>query len=153
MAGDDLGDGYGYQERRGKGWKQREAIQDDLYQDEVVKPMSEQAINPKTYTRCKSCGHEMLFSSRQIGTGYCHSCGHAMLPYEIKRRERAEAELEKRKKREWISVKDELPPIAAWSEQTGIHPKTIQNRLSRYGWTVEQALTLPLRRGKKPCNA
>lgn len=29
MSSDDRGDGYGYQERRGKGWKQREEEADD----------------------------------------------------------------------------------------------------------------------------
>lgn len=25
---------------------------------------------------CKACGAELLFSAREIGTGYCHCCGH-----------------------------------------------------------------------------
>ena len=41
-------------------------------------------------------------------------------------------------------------PLAAWAEQYGLHPKTLNNRIYRYGWTVEQALSLPLRQGKKP---
>jgi hypothetical protein len=37
MAGDDLGDGYGYQERRGKGWKERERERDDMPDEEPVR--------------------------------------------------------------------------------------------------------------------
>ena len=40
--------------------------------------------------------------------------------------------------------------LAAWAEQYGLHQKTLNNRIYRYGWTVEQALSLPLRQGKKP---
>jgi hypothetical protein len=41
-------------------------------------------------------------------------------------------------------------PLAAWAEEAGLHPKTVSTRIDKYGWTLSQALTLPLRRGKKP---
>jgi len=52
----------------------------------------------------------------------------------------------------WNSVVEhngEILCIAEWSERTGLAANTIVYRLRR-GWSVEQALTLPLRRGKKP---
>lgn len=39
--------------------------------------------------------------------------------------------------------------IPEWSELTGITPSTLYSRLTRYGWTVEKALTTPARRHKQ----
>ncbi len=39
--------------------------------------------------------------------------------------------------------------IAEWSDQTGIHRRTLLNRISRNGWTVERALTTPETGGKQ----
>lgn len=42
--------------------------------------------------------------------------------------------------------------MTAWAERTGLAPKTIQSRIDQYGWSIEQALSLALRKGRKPLN-
>jgi hypothetical protein len=45
-------------------------------------------------------------------------------------------------------------PLAAWAEEMGLAPSTLHYRLSpRGGLTMEQALTLPRRQGKRPHQA
>ena len=39
--------------------------------------------------------------------------------------------------------------IAEWGAITGILPATIQHRISRDGWSVEDALTVPPKRGNR----
>lgn len=38
--------------------------------------------------------------------------------------------------------------IADWEEETGIHRALIQQRIDRLGWSVEKALSTPVRKGK-----
>ena len=49
-----------------------------------------------------------------------------------------------------VTFREITKPLAAWAEQFGLRWRTLHNRIYRYDWTVEQALTLPLQRGKKP---
>lgn len=50
----------------------------------------------------------------------------------------------------FITYAGERLTVSEWSRKTGIHTATITNRLDRYGWTVERALTTkPLTR-KEP---
>lgn len=37
--------------------------------------------------------------------------------------------------------------LSEWSEITGIRQDTLRNRIIRHGWSPEQALTTPVRRG------
>lgn len=46
--------------------------------ESVERPVSE---SPED--NCKDCGSRMLFSSRQVGDGYCHRCGHMRLAIEV----------------------------------------------------------------------
>lgn len=38
--------------------------------------------------------------------------------------------------------------FSEWAETTGIHPRTIKNRIDSYGWTPERTLTTPVCRHK-----
>lgn len=39
--------------------------------------------------------------------------------------------------------------LAEWGDATGILPATIQHRIARDGWSVEDALTIPPKKGNK----
>lgn len=41
--------------------------------------------------------------------------------------------------------------LTAWADEIGINPITLQSRLSRGNWTVEDALSTPVRTRKKKC--
>jgi hypothetical protein len=43
----------------------------------------------------------------------------------------------------WIEYQGEKLTLTEWSTRTGLHHTTIKNRLDRYGWSVEKALTTP----------
>ena len=47
----------------------------------------------------------------------------------------------------WIAYGEERLTLAQWAGRTGLRPETIAARLKK-GWTIEQALTTPLRRQK-----
>lgn len=40
--------------------------------------------------------------------------------------------------------------LAQWSEELGFLPHVLYNRLDKYGWTIERALTTPLRKIARP---
>ena len=44
-----------------------------------------------------------------------------------------------------LTFRGETMCIAAWAERIGLPRKTLEKRLNHHGFTVEQALTLPLR--------
>lgn len=43
-----------------------------------------------------------------------------------------------------ITFNGETKSIRQWAQQTGINENTIRLRISKSGWTIEEALTLPL---------
>lgn len=47
-----------------------------------------------------------------------------------------------------IAFRGQIKPLMEWSEVTGIHRKTIENRIL-LGWDIEKALTRPARRLSK----
>jgi len=49
-----------------------------------------------------------------------------------------------------LEFNGERRTIAEWSEKLGMPYTTIHERIRRYGWTTEQALTLKAQKGKKP---
>lgn len=54
-----------------------------------------------------------------------------------------------RKNNHRLTYNGETLTIAEWGERTGILPSTIQHRVSRDGWSVEQALTTAPRKGNR----
>lgn len=49
-----------------------------------------------------------------------------------------------------LEFRGERHTISQWSEIVGLPRKTIEKRLSSYGWTVDDALTTPVDAWKKP---
>jgi hypothetical protein len=45
----------------------------------------------------------------------------------------------------WITHQGETLSRAGWSRKTGINRATLRSRLDRLGWTIERALTTPVR--------
>lgn len=60
----------------------------------------------------------------------------------------ATAEEQQRNKRNnrLITFNGETLTLVEWSERTGINRCTITNRIDKYGWSVEDALTIPPRK-------
>jgi hypothetical protein len=51
----------------------------------------------------------------------------------------------------WIAFDGKTLTIRQWSRKLGIKPSTLTERLGRYGWTVEQALSRVVpRKGVRP---
>lgn len=48
-----------------------------------------------------------------------------------------------------ITYKNKTQCLSAWSEELGIRSGLIWDRLFRYGWSVEQALTMPIYKRRK----
>ena len=46
----------------------------------------------------------------------------------------------------WLTHNDETLPISYWADKTGIKKHTLYDRIFRYGWSIEKALTTPVRR-------
>lgn len=51
-------------------------------------------------------------------------------------------------KARYITLNDKTQTIGDWSKETGINRQTIQMRLDHYGWSVHDALSIPV--GQKP---
>lgn len=49
----------------------------------------------------------------------------------------------------FLTYNGQTHTIAEWGEITGILPATIQHRISRDGWSVEDALTVPPKKGNR----
>ena len=39
--------------------------------------------------------------------------------------------------------------ISEWAEEFNIHPRTLHNRIYKLGWSIEKALTIPVRKRRK----
>lgn len=50
-----------------------------------------------------------------------------------------------RKTSRFLEFHGETKTIAEWSEIRGIEPRTLQRRVGKLGWSIEKALTLPVR--------
>ena len=70
--------------------------------------------------------------------GYCKSNCRWVTPQENSRNTRRNC---------WLMFKGRRQCVAAWAEEMGICPAVLQARL-RLGWSVERALTKPVRNGK-----
>lgn len=46
-----------------------------------------------------------------------------------------------------ITYRGETKLLMEWSEKLKINRETIANRLDRFGWSIQEALTLPVRKG------
>lgn len=49
-----------------------------------------------------------------------------------------------------LTLNGKTQTVADWCEEIGLKYNTVAERIRRYGWTVEQALTLKPQKGKKP---
>lgn len=49
-----------------------------------------------------------------------------------------------------FEFRGEKRTITEWAELHGINRRTLDARLQEYGWTIEEALTLPPQKGLKP---
>ena len=49
-----------------------------------------------------------------------------------------------------ITINGVTKNLTEWSHEKGLNPKTVSERLRRYGWTPEEALGISPQRGKKP---
>jgi len=49
-----------------------------------------------------------------------------------------------------ITFRGETRCLADWAQLYGLDPNTLHARLTVYGWTVEEALTTPPQKGKRP---
>lgn len=54
-----------------------------------------------------------------------------------------------KQKEKMLSFKGKTQNICAWARETGIDKVTIRNRLNRYGWSVEEVLTIKPKVGGK----
>lgn len=45
----------------------------------------------------------------------------------------------------FVTFKGETPCIADWSDKIGISPKTLNSRINQYNWSIEKAITTPVR--------
>ena len=45
-----------------------------------------------------------------------------------------------------VEFRGETRPLAAWAEKLGVKYKTVHARIHRDGWSVERALTAPIRK-------
>ena len=52
----------------------------------------------------------------------------------------------------FLIFRGEKKTIAQWAEITQIPRNTIKNRIDRYGWTIERALTVPVKGGDAQCH-
>lgn len=50
-----------------------------------------------------------------------------------------------------ITWRGETRTETEWARKLNVHPSVISMRLCRYGWSIEEALSLPLQQGKAPC--
>lgn len=50
----------------------------------------------------------------------------------------------------FLELNGERRTIAEWCEKLGMSYSTVSERIRRYGWTTEQALTLKPQKGRKP---
>jgi hypothetical protein len=49
----------------------------------------------------------------------------------------------------WIEFNGQTKTIGEWSSEIGINRQTIQMRLDKYNWSIERALTTPVRKRTK----
>lgn len=49
----------------------------------------------------------------------------------------------------FLTYNGETKTIAEWGEITGVSPATIQHRVSRDGWSIEEALTIKPKKGRR----
>jgi len=54
-------------------------------------------------------------------------------------------QLNNRRNNRVLELNGERKTIAEWSEQLGVRWDTIRCRVDRYGWTIEKALTTPVK--------
>lgn len=48
----------------------------------------------------------------------------------------------------YIKINGQEKSLSAWCEELNVNKETIRNRIRKYGYTPEQALTIPLKNGK-----
>ena len=46
----------------------------------------------------------------------------------------------------WLTYNGETMQLSYWADRFGLNRHTLYDRLYRYGWSVEKALTTPVRR-------
>lgn len=53
-----------------------------------------------------------------------------------------------KKYRHYITYNKKTQSLAEWSRETGIEYYALKNRINRYGWSIEKALTTPINKSK-----
>ena len=56
-----------------------------------------------------------------------------------------------RRSNHYLTFNGKTASIADWARKTGISASAIRQRINIYGWSVEQALTIPSKKGNNQC--
>lgn len=99
---------------------------------------------------CKcDCGNCKVIYKSSLVSGNTQSCGclmneiHGSIAYEISQNK---AITRNKKNTVWVTYHGETRPLIDFIEEAGLNYSTVYNRINKHGWSVEDALTVPVQR-------